>query len=331
MKYLTRTARCRPIMMMGTLLMLTTGAFAANEERGHGHGHDRLLTFTGVAVTGINDLCGKPIWTFDYPAPLAPDFRTPNFGQFDPRPGATDSIPLTAANCKPDTIVATVVDPVFAAYINVGPNDVDPRLKNLPIRAVPEPVFFAGVRATVPPLEAIDPATSPAARFRSKPSFPITLGDWLRARAELTIRCTDEGPATASATFRNLVPNGLYTVWGSWSTVALPGAPRAVVPIPFGGAPNSLVADHQGNATFQREFAACPLDPVPDAVGSKMLFVALVYHSDAVLFGASPGPFQARLQFQADDGSTYESFAIPGVIIHDQLIFATAGTKIDND
>lgn len=326
MKCLTEMTRWRPLVMASTLL-LTTAVFAASPE--NARHHDRVMTYQAQPVTGINELCGKPVWTFDYPAPLPIDFHTPNFGQFDPTPGATESIPLTDANCKPDTVVATIVDPVFAAYIAVGPNDVDPRLKNLPIRAVPMPTFFASVRATIPELSTIDPATSPVGRFRSKPDTTITLGDWMKARGQLTIHCTAAGPATASATFHHLVPNGLYTVWGSWSTVALPGTPRGVVPIPFGGAPNALSADHEGNATFQREFAACPLDPVPDAVGSKMLFVALVYHSDGVLFGASPGPFQSKLQFQADDGSGYQSFAIPGIIIHDHVIFNTSGTRID--
>jgi hypothetical protein len=296
----------------------------------HHHSRDREYTFKGAPVTGINDLCGKPLWTFDYPAPLPPDFRTPNFGVYDPRPGATDSLPLTAENCKSNTVVATIVDPVFAAYINVGPNDVDARLKNLPIRDVPAPIMFQSLRAPLPDLEAIPAETSAVARFKSKPSTPITLGEWLRARGELTIRCTAAGPATAFATFRNLVPNGLYSVWGSWSTTpeGAPGA--AVVPIPFGGAPNALIADYKGEATYLRKFAACPLDAVPDAGGSKMLFVALVYHSDAVLYGASPGPFQERLHFQAPDGATYESFAIPGIIIHDHLIFPTAGTPIND-
>jgi len=328
MKCLKEMTRWRPLVIASSLL-LTTVVFAASPE--NARRHDRVLTFKGVPVTGINELCGKPVWTFDYPTSLPRDFHTPNFGQFDPRPGATESIPLTAANCKPDTVVATIVDPVFAAYIAVGPNDVDPRLKNLPIRSVPMPTFFASERATIPQLKTIDPATSPVGRFRSMPDFQITLGQWMKARAQLTIHCTAAGPATASATFRKLIPNGMYTVWGSWSTVALPGTPRAVVPIPFGGAPNSLVADHEGNATFQREFAACPLDPVPDAVGSKLLFVALVYHSDGVLFGASPGPFQSKLQFEAADGKSYESFAIPGIIIHDHLIFATSGSRIDGD
>lgn len=308
-------------------LTLIAPAFAGNN---HHHKRDRVYTFKGDPVTGINDLCGKPVWTFDYPAPLAPDFRTPNFGVYDPTPGATDPLPLTPENCKPDTVVATVVDPVFAAYIGVGPNDVDLRLKNVLIRDVPAPIEFQSLRAPLPDLAALPPETSAVARFKSEPSKPITLGEWFRARGELTIRCTAAGPATAFATFKNLVPNGLYSVWGSWSTTP-PGAPGAVVvPIPFGGAPNALIADYKGDATYLRKFAACPLDPVPDEVDSKMLFVALVYHSDGVLYGASPGPFQERLHFRAPDGSLYQSFAIPGIIIHDHLIFPTAGTRINH-
>jgi hypothetical protein len=328
MEFLTNRVRERPVTLL-CALALSSASLAANVD--HSRNHDRVYTFRATPVTGINELCGKPVWTFDYPAPFPSDFHTPTFGAYDPRPGATESIPLTAANCKPDTLAATIVDPLFAAYLNVGPHDIDPRLLNLPLRDVPEPIEYQSVRAPLPSLAAINPATSTVARFKSEPSFPITLREWFKARGHLTIHCTNKGHATAAATFTHLVPNGLYSVWGSWTTPPAPGAPAAVVPIPFGGAPNTLIADHEGSATFQRDFAACPLDTVPDAAHSKLHFVALVYHSDGVLYGASPGPFQDHLHFQAKDGSLYDSFAIPGILIQDHLIFPTgAGTRIDN-
>jgi hypothetical protein len=300
---------------------------AGNGHHHHRHDRDRVFVYKGVPSTGINDLCGEPIWTFDFPEPLGPTFRTPNFGIYDPRPGAVDAIPLTPENCTPNAVLATTVDPFFANYIGVGPNDVDGRLLNRPLRDIPMPILFAGMRADIPALESIPAATSTVARYRAEPNYPLTVGEWLSARGELTIRCRADGSATAWATFRNLVPNGVYTVWGSWLNTP-EGAPGPViVPIPFGGAPNSLIADYRGSATYLRQFAACPADDPPDG-GSQLLFVALVYHSDGVLYGASPGPFQENLNFQSPEGTPYKSFAIPGIIIHDQLLFGLKGVRL---
>ena len=306
-------------------LMLSAPALA---DRVPEHNNERVFHIPGVPVTGINEVCGQSVWTFDYPPPLPPDFRTPNFGKYDPRPGAIDAEPLTRQNCTPDAVVATTVDPVFATYIGVRMQDIDYRLKNLPLRNVPTPIFFDGLRGTIPLLEAVPPATSGVTQTQSKPSDPITLGKWLSARGALTIRCEADGSASASAKFRHLIANGVYTMWGAWNTIPAGSSQAAVIPVPFGGAPNAIIPDDDGSATFVRHFATCPMDPPSD--GSKLLFVALVYHADAVLYGASPGPFLERLRFKASDGSIYTSLAIPGVLIQDHLIFSISGTKIVN-
>jgi hypothetical protein len=292
------------------------------------HHRDRVFHIKGVQVTGINDLCGESIWTFDYPAPLPPDFRTPNFGIYDPRPGATDAIPLTPENCRrSDAVIATTIDPIFANFLGLPATAIDKRLLNLPVRSVPMPVFFDGIRSTVPSLKDV-PRPAAVDLTLSGPSEPITLGQWFRARGDLTIRCDADGSADVFGKFRNLIPNGVYTVWGSWRTTPSFAPIETVMPIPFGGAPNSVIADHEGNATFVRNFAYCPMDPINDAVGSKLLFVALVYHPDGVLYGAAPGPFIEQIQFRDANGSEFTSAAIPGVLIQDQLIFNITGTRI---
>lgn len=286
---------------------------------------ERIVRINGVAITGINDLCGRSVWNFDFPPPLPTDFRTPVVGIFDPRPGATDAIPLTPQNCAPDAVLATTVDPFFSRYLGIDPQGVDDRLKNLPLRRVPTPVSFAGVRAVLPRLATVPAASSAVTPTRAEPSNPITLGKWLSVRSQLVIRCNVDGTATARAAFSNLIPNGVYTLWGAWNTRP-PDSPQAVLmPIPFGGAPNTIVPDEDGQASFSRRFAVCPLDAPPD--GSKLLFVVLVYQSDGVAGGALPGAFQQSLQFQAADGSVFTSHAVPGIVLQDNVIFPISGTR----
>ncbi len=312
----TRWRRCMALCA----LMAAAPALATSDRD-----DDRILRIRGVAVTGINDLCGRSVWTFDFPPPLPADFRTPVVGIFDPHPGATDAIPLTPRNCSPNAVLATTVDPFFSQYLGVDPQTVDDRLKNVPLRSVPTPASFTGVRAPLPPLAAVPAETSVQTPTRAEPNDPITLGKWLSVRSELVIRCKLDGTATARARFSNLIPNGMYTLWGAWNTRPA-GLPQAVlIPIPFGGAPNTIVPDEHGNASFSRQFAACPLDAPPD--GSKLLFVVLVYQSDGVAGGALPGAFHQPLQFQAADGSVFTSRAVPGVVLQDNVIFPIAGTR----
>ena len=311
---------CCSVSLMLCALMASASAMADHSER--------VFRISGVVVTGFNDRCGQSVWTFDYPPPLPPDYRSPNVGKYDPRPGAVDAEPLTRQNCSTDALLATTIDPGFAAYIGVNPRDIDNRLKNLLLRDVSTPIFFDGLRGAIPPLEAVPPATSGVVQTQSKPSDPITLRKWFSARGELTIRCEADGSASAYAKFSHLIPNGVYSLWGAWNTQPAGYPQAAVVPVAFGGVPNAIMPDNSGNATFVRRFATCPMDPPSDR--SKLLLITLVYHDDAVLSGATPGLFHERLRFKAKDGSMYTSFAVPGVLLQDHIMFSISGTKIAN-
>ncbi len=123
----------------------------------------------------------------------------------------------------------------------------------------------------------------------------VTLGDWLAASGEATITCSGES-ATVSATFSDLIPNGVYTLW--YSFLALPPtSPLTVMNLPLGardGSQNAVLADENGNAVYTLESAPC-LQPSTAQVGSML---ALNYHSDGRTYGLDPGQFGYNAHIQ---------------------------------
>lgn len=285
---------------------LPLDAFAAGPTTG-------TFRIQGVGSTGFNERCGEPLVRL--PPPTPPDFHTAFVGEFDPTPGAVAAIPLTPTNCDKDILLATTTDPVFLGA--TGLPDADPRIKNIPLRDVFVIATPDGVRASIPRLGALPP--NPFPRVKSEPNDPITLGTWLKARGRMTINCRKDGSARVRANFVNLIPNGVYTMWGIWNTTP-PGAPGpTLVPIPLGGVPNALVPDEDGDATFRRKLALCPMDPTPD--GSHLTIATLVYHSDSNVYGAVPDLATGNVEFRAPDGSTFTSNLPPGTGGHNQMQF----------
>ncbi|MGH8593153.1 MAG: hypothetical protein ACREV3_04665 [Gammaproteobacteria bacterium] len=276
----------------------------------------------GIGGTGFNERCGEP--RFSLPPPFLPDFHGAFVGEFDPTPDAVAAIPLTPTNCDDDILLATTTDPVFLGA--AGLPDADPRIKNIPLRDALVIVTPDGVRASIPPLGALPP--NPIPPVKSEPNDPITLGTWLKARGHMTITCKEDGSARVRARFEKLIPNGVYTMWGLWKTTP-PGAPGPMlVPFPLGGVPNSLVPDEDGDATFKRTLALCPMDSAPD--GSQLLFAALAYHSDSSLYGGVTGLALGNVEFRAADGSTFTSNLAPGTIGSDQIEFPITVSRFPN-
>ena len=281
----------------------------------------RTFDIRGEAVTGFNEVCGEPLQALPLPEPLSPTFHGAFVGAFDPTPGAVSALPLTPENCSDDVILATTTDPTYRAAF--GFPDADPRLKNIPLRQVPTTVTLDGLRSALPPLGAAPP--NPFPPTKSAPNAPITLGAWLSARGHMRITCEADGSASVKIWFRNLIPNGIYTMWALWRATP-PGAPGpGFVPLPFGGVPNAFVPNKHGAATFERDLAACPMDVTPD--GSVVMFVSTAYHSDGSLYGATPELPLRPVDFVAADGTTFSSVLAPGVVDHDQMNFIINGVR----
>jgi len=285
------------------------------------HNHGRKFKINGVAVTGINDFCGLPVASLPVPAGLPPTIRATNLGEYDPD-GALP-IPLSPTNCRDDIVIATSTDTAFLAAAGIP--DIDPRLKNLPLREVPVVAGVDGKRRVLPPLSVVPGNALPPTK--SDPNDTLTLGDWLSARGRLHLRCKADGTARVRIRFRNLVPNGVYTMWGVYNTTP-PESPSAqIVPVPLGGVPNVIIPDSRGRATYIRDLSSCPKDVTED--GSRMMFMTMAYHSDANVSGAVPEIGAAPTQFVAEDGTEFSSTFAPGAVTHDHVMFLISGEHLE--
>jgi hypothetical protein len=119
----------------------------------------------------------------------------------------------------------------------------------------------------------------------------FTLGEWLAATGSGTYSCR-KGSGHVQATFKNLVPNGLYTMW--YAVAAKPhmgcvDCPFATLDLPVGAADGSqspFTADASGNASFDAKFTPC----LQLGSGNLMTMLAIAYHSDGNTYGPTPGP-----------------------------------------
>jgi hypothetical protein len=302
------------IMLVCIMVVLMTNTAYAN------HNASRQYFIRGVAATGINDLCGSPLFSLNVSENLLPTFHATVLGEYDP--DGEVPIPLSPTNCNDDIIVATSTDLDFLA--RVGLPDVDIRLKNIPLRDVPVISSPDGSRSVIPTLGSVPGNALPPTK--SNPNDTITLGDWLDARGWMYIRCKADGSAMVKLRFKNLIPNGVYSLWGLWNTTP-PGALQArIIPVPLGGIPNVMIPDRRGVASFSRELASCPKDVTAD--GSIMLFVDLAYHSDSNLAGAFPQIGGTPTKFKTAEGTEFSSRLVPGAVAHDHVLFLISGEKL---
>ena len=111
------------------------------------------------------------------------------------------------------------------------------------------------------------------------------MGEWLAGTGSGTYTVDGE-QAEIEVQFENLVPNGVYTLW-----CAHINAPPnfTIVDEPCGaqdGSQNTIVADEQGQATFN-----LTLDKLPDTNEETTRAIAAAYHSDGQTHGFYPGRF----------------------------------------
>ncbi len=252
------------------------------------------ITITGVAVTGANRRLGEPVWDLGVPFGLC-GFNFV-FG-FVPGGG---NVPIDLDPSTPlDTLVATGFDTNLAVVPPFAPFP-DPTLLNIPFREVPIIVGPDGTRAPVPSVLDV-PGFAPS---KSLPNAPITLGEWLEAEGKLDIECDDDGTAIVKVKLKNLIENGVYTLWGVFGLDLFPvdGMEDTIVPVALGGVPNVMIADEDGEARIKRTINFCPIDE------PRLKTINIAWHSDGSDYGAVP-----ELPLLGLPG---------GVITHDQVNFA---------
>ena len=228
-----------------------------------------VTVIDALVETGFNRYLGQPI------VDLGSEFGLFG-GSFlaEYNPAGEAPIALTPATAL-DAILATNIDRDFqAALFGQLPEEIDPTGENRPLKdsllQVGPGVFL---RDVVPAhLEA-----PPYTVTRSGTSDPITLGDWIAAEGRMRIRCHVDGTATIRGSFRELVPNGVYTVWHMFIGDQGPAV------VPLGGVPNVFVPDEDGAARYARQLSACPTD-----AQSQTVAFLVAYHFDGAAYGGFP-------------------------------------------
>jgi hypothetical protein len=133
---------------------------------------------------------------------------------------------------------------------------------------------------------------------------PITLGEWLRARGEVTITLTRFNKEVNAYTaarfdlhFQDLPPNAIFTIWAARRHVLEP-PPKFRRPHPL-RIPNVIVSDKRGRASFSAEVSNPFPDPATDDKGLRMMVLAVNYHSDYQNWGACAMRLGAGVEIHA--------------------------------
>jgi len=133
---------------------------------------------------------------------------------------------------------------------------------------------------------------NPLGPFDKGKSLGFTLQQWLSASG-IGIYSVDDENAELDLSFKNLVPNGIYTIW--CSRITFPPNPN-IADMPCGaedGSENSFTADDKGAGSF-----SVKLKPLEASTKETASMVALAYHSDGKTYGASPGDFGSNTHVQ---------------------------------
>lgn len=265
----------------GLLPLATSHAVAAsNAEDGitqSRDGYKKKKILKGYAVTGFNSILGKPF--YNWGEPFGP-FNFSTMGVYNASGAA--SLPLNHST-PGSAVLATYVDPTFLIVTNANPEDVDPNWINVPLRDVPVNTDFGFVN-TETLKGTLD--TMPLEVAQAEPSNDITLEQWMAAEGNGNIYCEGES-ATIKLKMTNLIPNRMYSIFGS---LGLPkdGSATTFFPIPLGGTPNMVVTDEDGDATYRRQIGFCPLNP--ESTNRELLTINVQYHANHQNYGAVPEP-----------------------------------------
>lgn len=127
--------------------------------------------------------------------------------------------------------------------------------------------------------------------YKKGQELGFTLGEWLSGTGKVSFSCKN-GTGNVTATFKKLVPNGVYTMWyaiAAKSHMGCPKCPFATLDFPVGnpnGKENIFVASGAGDGSFEANFSPCL--KLGNSLTVPML--AIAYHSDGKTYGPSPGP-----------------------------------------
>jgi hypothetical protein len=116
---------------------------------------------------------------------------------------------------------------------------------------------------------------NPLGPFPKGSALGFTLRQWLGATG-IGAYAVQDSAAVVDASFRGLIPNGIYTMW----CVPAPGRPPGLLPCgALDGSESRFTADAGGNANVNIRTRQLP----------EGAAIAAAYHSDSRTYGASPG------------------------------------------
>ena len=224
------------------------------------HAEVTKRTVLGSSTLGWNKNYGAPI------ADMPPEIGTFGFrtaARYNPGGEATPiNEPLPAS-----TLLATYLDPDWIAGFGFPEAFLDIAKTNIAMRDIPIRIDSTG--ANKMPLKSISEVGQMDVGH-AEPNYPITLGDWLRARGEMNFICFNGEHAILDTHFSGLLPNRVYTL-REWFR---PGVAFIAVPGVFGGTPATFVSDENGNGKYKTRLPFCP--PMSDDETEHPLFAIAV-------------------------------------------------------
>ena len=117
---------------------------------------------------------------------------------------------------------------------------------------------------------------------------PVTLGDWVQARASLHVeQSANARAASFDFRFEHLIPHSLYTVMGLRQQDLYPDRPSRPGPL---GVPNVFITDEAGCAVYSATLS----NPFPDATrtdANRIVNVVVLWMSYQMNYGGAIGLF----------------------------------------
>lgn len=248
----------------------STNTLSPNMQDNDARHHRMVSSIDGIAVTGWNQVLGKPATTLRFLGQMnIPVIGVQNNDGPLPRPIGIDT-PL-------DAVVATYAAPeIYIPFWGILNPEELPR-QNIPFGEYPQTVLQDGSEAILPQLQNNPDwwSSSNGARMDN-----LTVEEWLQAEGKVRFVCGPDGDYF-QLNMRNMIPGGLYTIWGFYfdTETNMMGPDFA-----FGGtSANVFTADRHGKIRGSRDLNFCPMT-IPEDDRIQLLNLFVVHHADGRVY-----------------------------------------------
>lgn len=233
----------------------------------------RTASIRGIGVNGWNRVYGDPAATLR----LVGQMNMAVGGAYNPN--GPDPLPIDN-NTPPTTLMGTYADPeVYLALFGVPDAQNSPN-QNIPYADYPQFIHHDG--QAMPMEQLLDNQEwweySNGAMVKD-----YTVGDWLSGEGSIQFVCDETNGHYFELTMKNMVPGGLYTIWGFYFDTQIGMLQQD---FPFGGtSANVYVADRHGDIHGSRWLNFCPMDVDPSE-RMQLVNLFVVYHADGNVYAA---------------------------------------------